>query len=1028
MKTPKQKFRMVRQYKLLGTLAIEKDDGQLSPVMKYKKGSALIAYLIVNGRNQSREVVADLLWDASSTNQSLRNLRAILFKIQPLIPELVVSRKQISFRTSEDIEIDYDALQATLNSEDLSVLDSGLALYKGDLLGDFYLDDSNRFNEWLLLERERLRREVWDGYRRLLSAYTEQEAWKSGIATALRWLALDDADEEILRHLMQLLATNGQVAAALQEFQSGRQRLWDELGVEPEPATVELATRLEALQAEIGDGLSWEAIVEAQVEFPKPGELAEPGPLPSQAYLPFHRNVAFTGRVEELLHLSELLLPPREGKPRLPRAVVITGMGGLGKTQLAVEYAYRYGRYYPGGVYWMSFANPDNIPDEVATIGGQRGMGLFKETDKLTQADQVASVQKAWQGQIPRLIIFDNCEDVNVAAEWLPVSGGCSVLLTSRFSDWSKTLPLTVYPLDILPRPESITFLQHLADEISDNEAYMVAQEVGDWPLALHLAGSFLYRYKNILPQEYVTQLRKERLLHHASLQGQYARYSPTGHELNVARTFALSFEQLDMADAVDVVARRLLAQVACLAPNEPIPLSLLINAASSTYAAVEQLQTGVGRLLSLGFLNMVEDNMVMIHHLLVTFALDWLADEPVLTDAKTAVEYSLIQQFNSHKETGGSLVALPFSPTHLRFLTNRALENDDDTTVQFASLMGDYLLAVASYQEARSYLEAALQSAEANYGENSLEMAQVATLMGNYYQATGHYKTAETYYQQALRIHEDKLGDNHVETANSFNNMGCSRLRVGPYPTAAPYLEKALIIRERLLGPEHPLTLGVLNNLGAMYNFMGEPDQARHYFEKVLAVRERTLGPDHLLTATTLNNLGDLLARNGEEAAGRPYLTRSTVIREKHLGMDHPLTLASKTNLGLLLGRMGDYEKAIEQLEQARTAALPKLGENHPLTARIFNTLGIQYTKTGRYEEALTYLEKALKIREKVRGSTHSDTAYSLASLGEMYLAQQDEAKARPLFERAMRILEQAVEQTDPDYLRIQAYLAEMP
>ncbi|MFZ0546707.1 MAG: FxSxx-COOH system tetratricopeptide repeat protein [Candidatus Promineifilaceae bacterium] len=1014
---------MARQYKLLGRLEIE-DDGRPSALMKYSKGCALLAYLIISKKSHSREAVADLLWEATSTAQSFRSLRALLYKIRPISPELTATPKQLSFQANKGIYIDLYTLESALADNDMARLDGALSLYKGDLLDGFYLDDAPRFWEWTLLEREQLRQRIWDGYFRVCNAYFDQQNWTQGVETARRWLSLDELDDNLHQWLMKFLAANGQKTAAIEQYEKCRQLLLEELGIEPSSATTALYEEIQQIPDEIISAFS----LPVQLELPLPGELAEPGGLPPHSFLPYHRNAAFTGRVDDLLNLADLLLPAGQGDTgRLTRTAAVTGMGGLGKSQLAVEYAYRYGRYYPGGVYWLNFGEPENIDELVAGMGSKRGMNLFAEADRLPLNKKTEMVKRAWQEQIPRLLIFDNCEDINVAAEWLPVSGGCSALITSRRSDWSKTLPLTVCPLEILPRPESVTFLQYLAEALSLQEADMVAQEVGDWPLALQLAGSFLYRYQDVIPQEYVAQLREKRLLQHDSLKGRHARYSPTGHDFNVAHTFALSFDKLDMNDPVDVAAQRLMAKAASLAPNEPIPLSLLFDSTSNDDPSVDKpIEAAAARLLSLGFLNAINDEIVTMHNLLVTFTIDWLAGESVLTEAKLAVEQALIRQIDPHKAAVGSLATLPFSPVHLRFVTTRAVESDDQQAFRFVNLMSAYLLAIANYEEAESYLEIAFELSKTRCGEESLEMAATATLQGNLYQAKGQYKETEPYYLKALAIHKELLGDNHLETANSLNNVGAIRLRIGPYHTAAPYLEQALAIRERLLGPDHSLTLSILNNLGVMHNFIGEPDLARPYFEKVLAVRERTLGPEHLLTATSLNNLGDLLARNGEEKAGRPFMERATAIREKQLGADHPLTLASKTNLGLALSRIDEFEAAEKHLEQALAAAVPKIGKNHPLTARILNTLGILFTKTGRYDEALTYLEQALTIREKVRGLVHPDTAYSLICLGEVYLARNESENGRPYFERAMTILEQTVEPTAPEYLRVKQYLSQ--
>ncbi len=112
-----------------------------------------------------------------------------------------------------------------------------------------------------------------------------------------------------------------------------------------------------------------------------------------------------------------------------------------------MEFCYRYGRYFPGGVFWLNFDEAENVAEEVAAVGSERGLGLFRETEKLTLTDQIGRVQRAWQEPVPRLLVFDNCEDEALLGRWLPVTGGCRVLLTCRQSEWAPELEIrTVRP------------------------------------------------------------------------------------------------------------------------------------------------------------------------------------------------------------------------------------------------------------------------------------------------------------------------------------------------------------------------------------------------------------------------------------------------------------------------------------------------------------------------------------------------------------------------------------------------------
>lgn len=140
-------------------------------------------------------------------------------------------------------------------------------------------------------------------------------------------------------------------------------------------------------------------------------------PLPAASRMPLHRNRLFRGRRPELEALAEALASP-------DATVVVSGPAGMGKTQLAAEFAHRYGQRFPGGVFWISFADPGAVAAGVAACGGAGHLRLHPDFEALPLDRQVRLVQAAWREATPRLLVFDNCEDQNLLAEWRPPSGG----------------------------------------------------------------------------------------------------------------------------------------------------------------------------------------------------------------------------------------------------------------------------------------------------------------------------------------------------------------------------------------------------------------------------------------------------------------------------------------------------------------------------------------------------------------------------------------------------------------------------
>lgn len=281
-------------------------------------------------------------------------------------------------------------------------------------------------------------------------------------------------------------------------------------------------------------------------------QIPDYAPLPANSVMPLMRNPLFVGREQDLLTLAHILKGGETVAIGQTETAAATGLGGIGKTQLANEFVHRYGQFFAGGIFWLSFADEKAVPSEVANCGRVGAMDLRPNFADLSLEDQVNLVKAAWQEPIPRLLVFDNCEDPELLFQWRPVSGGCRVLVTSRRAEWEPTLGVHPLVLDVLKRDESVALLRKYNFDCDDELLDTIAEELGDLPLALHLAGSYLYRYQRIItPQKYLEQLQDPALLDHPSMKG--SGISPTRHTQNAYRTIALSYDRLDPTNSVDI-------------------------------------------------------------------------------------------------------------------------------------------------------------------------------------------------------------------------------------------------------------------------------------------------------------------------------------------------------------------------------------------------------------------------------------------------------------------------------------------
>ena len=619
--------------------------------------------------------------------------------------------------------------------------------------------------------------------------------------------------------------------------------------------------------------------------------------LPPGSVMPLAANKLFVGRRPDLEALARALVSGETAA--IGQIAAATGLGGIGKTQLAAEFAHRYGPYFLGGVFWLSFADGDAVAGEVARCGGAAGLCLTEDFDSLPIAQQVQRVGAAWNSRLPRLLIFDNCEDETLVEAWRPKTGGCRVLVTSRREDWSPHLGVQSLPLGLLARGESLDLLcKHRRDlAADDNDLDAIADELGDLPLALHLAGSFLYLYRHSPvgePARYLAALRESDLLQHPSMTVEGA--SPTGHDQHVARTFALSWQRLDGEEPVDALALSALARLACFAPGEPVPRSLLLASLDIGEGDAAQMRASdaLKRLTDLGLGEAERDGALVLHRLLAAYVRNTAAAP---AEARAAVERAVKGEADK-LISAGYPAPLQAWQVHLRAVAEAAAEAGGERAGGLLVSLGNYLRMIAAFDEAQDAYERALAIFEAAHGPEHPEVAVAVNNLGRVLQDRGDFDGAQAAFERALAINEAAHGPEHPEVAINVNNLGGVLRDKDDLDGAQAAFERALAIDEATYGPEHPKIATRVNNLGTVLRDKGDFDGARDAYERALAIYEGTHGPEHPNVATAVNNLGSVLRAKGDLDGARVAFERALAIFESVLGADHPSTRTVRDNL----------------------------------------------------------------------------------------------------------------------------------
>jgi tetratricopeptide (TPR) repeat protein len=628
------------------------------------------------------------------------------------------------------------------------------------------------------------------------------------------------------------------------------------------------------------------------------------------------RNPNFTGRGDLLKALRRTLRAKRAGA--VVQASVAYGLGGVGKTQLAVEYAHRYAADYDL-IWWIPAEQPVAIPGRLATLA--RRLGLPEVADQGEQLDllfEELGRRDRW------LLILDNATNPHDLHPYRPPAGGGHLLVTSRNRAWmAMATPLAV---QVLPRAEAVAFLYARTGCPGDPAADALAKALGDLPLALEQAGAYVEQTRGTLAGYLkLFEARAGALL---------GLGRPVDYQHTVATTWTVA---LDRIRAEAPAAEDLLRLCAFLGPDD-LPRGLLSEHADQLPArlgqtagdpfAYDQTLGALGRYS----LVTVAEHTLAVHRLVQAVVREGLSQEAAEGWAGTAVWLVLAAFPRWSPDVRTWPVCARLLPHALTATGHaEALDTELEATSVLLNRAAGYLWSRAELRRARQLYERTLAIAETQFGPDHPNVAATLTNLGLVLWNLGDLSAARAAHQRAVTIYEAHLGPNHSNVATSLSNLGLVLLDLGDLSAARAAHQRAVTIYEAHLGPNHPNVAASLNNLGRVLLDLGDLSAARANFERALAIYEAQLGPDHPQVATSLNNLGLVLRDLGDLLTARANFERALAIYEAQLGPDHPQVATSLNNLAAVLWNLGDLPAAHANLERALAISESQLGPNHP-------------------------------------------------------------------------------------------------
>ncbi len=771
-------------------------------------------------------------------------------------------------------------------------------------------------------------------------------------------------------------------------------------------------------------------------------ELPDRAALPERSVMPLRPNPHFVGRREDLKRIAASLMSGDTAAIGEVTVAASGGLGGVGKTQLACEFVHRYGRYFHG-VYWLSFGNPDGVPTEVASCGSAGGMALRPDFHALPLDERVREVMAAWQGELPRLLVFDDCWDEDLLDRWLPSTGGCRVLITSRRSQWDEALGVTELPLDVLDRRESVALLREYRPDLpAENPGlHAIAKELGDLPLALDLAGRYLKRYRReVTPADYLADVQRPELLDHPSLQ-QARGVSPTRHDLNVWRTFALSYWKLDPDDEVDGTAMRLLARAARLAPDEPIPDDLLAWAleppervSDPPQPTTTLVRDALDRLADLGLLQGSGNGTLKMHRLVAAFALAEVPDD----GAQAAVEAACSRAAGIAYREGQPARQEALRP-HVRSVADPARGRVDPMAANLCTAMNLSLRQIGAHDEALPYAERAWVISVEIYGSDEKATLQRRSNMGELFEGKGDRVRARAIYEEVLEAQERRWGKDDPDVAATLNNLGASFARDDLYHETLRLYRRALRIRKGVwerTRPDDPdkkenaYEAGEGNsNMGGLMMDLARHREAQPYLERALRIMVGEFGINHERNAGTLVTFGAALRADGNHSQAVSRLMSALDVYKNISTTLPPAAAGALANVGALFpewageagappapNRAQGLEGASVYLHAALDGCEQMYGEEDHRTGGLLRALAEVCDEQGNTEDGRRYRERAEASRRANFAAEDADAAGALSAQGTSLMSYGLYDEAQAYLERALGIREEAMGEWDFD------------
>ncbi len=741
-------------------------------------------------------------------------------------------------------------------------------------------------------------------------------------------------------------------------------------------------------------------------------------------------NPHFVGRVAELRLLRDSFVRP--GTVGVLTAV--HGLGGLGKTALAQEYAHAFAHEYGGGRWKVRCEGHDDLRTALATLGSVLRVD-FSQVERLDvelQFERVlAEIRHLAETHEPHrcLLLLDNVDQPSVLdpdqLQRLPAADWLHVIVTTRLGEHeiAGTQKDRVFvPIDELPEADALALIEsqqphgRFGGDTERKASLEIVRLLSRYTLAVETAAMFLGCYAgSVTCAAFLERLTKEGLggLEDAVIE---PSIRVRHQEKRLTATLLPTLERLSEPE-------QLVLDYAALLPPECVSWEWLEVLAGDQYDELAQA-VPVGHLdpwtslrahlQSLRLLSPSGDPANARIHRLVQAVIRSRPGFP-----HDLLRGHLIEHALQRSRALEMAWTDPEAREDLKALTAWAfflIEQDPNKGVVLHSTLGKILIEVAQYSEAETLLVHALQVSEELFGSFHRKVVPQLYELGILFHRTNRLEDAETLLRRALSISRKERGPDHPDVAACLNNLAALLQDTNRLAEAEPLMRRALAIDEQSYGTEHARVASQLNNLAQLLKSTNRLAEAEPLMRRALAIDEQSYGTEHPRVASQLNNLAQLLKSTSRLAEAEPLMRRALAIDEQSNGTEHPQVATRLNNLAALLQVTNRLAEAELLMRRALAIDEQSYGTEHPGVATDLNNLAALLQDTNRLAEAEPLIRRALAIDEQSYGTEHPNFARDLNNLAQLLKATNRPAEAEPLMTRVVAIFEESLGGNHPN------------